>query len=51
MATGGASMHLDLEKSASRPPSVPEDLLASEADAELLGKFPTFEIMIGKLFN
>jgi len=36
--TGGASMHADLEKSMSRAPSVPQELLAGKADAELLGK-------------
>jgi hypothetical protein len=40
----GAALHPDLEKTVSRHSrsNIPDEaLLASEADAELLGKFPT----------
>lgn len=48
-AMGGTSMHPDLEKSVSKPPTLPPDLLASEADAELLGKLPTLKVFIRRL--
>jgi hypothetical protein len=55
MATATATgVQPDLEKTISKRSHTnvpPEELLASEADAELLGKWPEFPINLKKIIN